>query len=224
MTCSDILTRYALLNQEIADTTSAAPLAANHIWLLAVTKQQPVGKINTLLEAGHRFFAENRVPDAAAIWPELKRTHPNAELHLIGPLQTNKVRAAVALFDVIETLDRESLVDAVEREAARIGKLQRCMIQVNIGEEPQKAGVAPDALEALFIYSQRCRHLRVEGLMCIPPADQPPAPYFACMREWQQRLGLPYLSMGMSGDYQEAIRFGATHVRIGTALMGEREQ
>jgi hypothetical protein len=192
--------------------------------LVAVTKQQAVEKIKPLLERGHRFFAENRVREAQEKWPALKMVHPEVELHLIGALQTNKVRASVALFDVIETLDRLALADAIEKEAARLGKMQRCFIQVNIGEEAHKAGVPPAALEDFTTYIRTLPHIALEGLMCIPPEGEAPAPYFALMREYQQRLGLPTLSMGMSGDFEEAVRFGATHVRIGTALMGSRSQ
>ncbi len=223
MTYHDLLPRYDLLNDEITTIMQQHPLAAHKIMLLAVVKQQPLEKIKMLLAHGHRFFAENRVQEAASRWPDLKQDYPNVELHHIGTLQTNKARDAVALYDVIETLDRISLAKALNKEALTIGKIQRCMIQVNIGEEPQKGGVMPEELEAFIAQCQTYHNLAIEGLMCVPPIDVPPAPYFALLRKWQQRLELPYLSMGMSGDYAEAIRFGATHVRVGTKLMGERE-
>jgi PLP dependent protein len=220
--CLDVLTHYHILRKRITAAQQRYPLASHNILLVAVTKQQAVEKIKALLNEGHYFFGENRVGEAAEKWPALKEAFPEVELHLIGALQTNKVRAAVALFEVIETLDRHDVADAIHKEAGRIGKMQRCLIQVNIGEEAQKAGVLPSALEALMQYIRTLPYIQVEGLMCIPPEGVPPAPYFALMREYQQRLGLQYLSMGMSGDFEEAVRFGATHVRIGTALMGER--
>ncbi len=197
-------------------------LAEPNILLLAVTKQQPLDKIKALIASGHRFFAENRVQDAAKYWPELKTASPDRELHMIGPLQTNKVKQALALFDVIETVDREKLADTINHAAAIQGKCQRCMIQVNIGEEPQKSGVKPNELEALVTHCKALPNLQLEGLMCIPPADEPPAPYYALMKKLKEKYAFPCLSMGMSDDYQTAIRFGATHLRIGTALMGER--
>jgi PLP dependent protein len=218
----DVVTNYHALMQRIEAVAQRSPLASHNILLIAVTKQQAVEKIKMLLAQGHHFFGENRVSEAQAKWPALKKVYPKAELHLIGALQTNKVRTSVGLFDVIETLDRVALAQAIEKEAARVGKVQRCFIQVNIGEEPQKAGIAPAALEAFYALTLTLPHIKVEGLMCIPPEGVAPAPYFALMREYQQRLGLPYLSMGMSGDFEEAVRFGATHVRIGTALMGAR--
>ena len=223
MTYHNILSNYAQLSHIIDVSKGRSLLASHNILLLAVTKQQPIEKIKMLLGAGHRFYAENRVGDAEKKWIDLKKTYPNVELHLIGALQTNKVRPAIALFDVIETLDRMTLADALEKEGAKQNKIIRCMIQVNIGAESQKAGVSIAELHSLYIYTQKLPHLHVEGLMCIPPENAPPAPYFSHMREFQQQLGLLHLSMGMSGDFETAIRFGATHIRIGTALMGERE-
>jgi PLP dependent protein len=223
MIYGDVLRNYAALTERIAVSKKHSLFLAPSVVLIAVTKQQPTEKIKALLDAGHCYYGENRVNDAEKKWISLKKIYPATELHLIGGLQTNKVRAAVALFDVIETLDRIPLADALEKEAAKQGKIVRCMIQVNIGAEPQKSGVVLEELHSLYMYTQKLLHVRVEGLMCIPPESIPPQPYFALMREWQARLGLPYLSMGMSGDFAEAIREGATHVRIGTALMGERE-
>ncbi|MBV9990148.1 MAG: YggS family pyridoxal phosphate-dependent enzyme [Alphaproteobacteria bacterium] len=184
--------------------------------LIAVSKTHGPERIRALLEAGHRVFGENRVQEAQGKWPALKCEFPDTELHLIGPLQTNKVRDAVALFDVIHTLDRPKLADAL-RAAERKPDL---LIQVNTGEEPQKAGVAP--LEAAgFIVATK--GLPVKGLMCIPPAGIAPAPHFALLAKLAREHGLPWLSMGMSADFEIAIRFGATHVRVGSALFGERD-
>ena len=222
MVYSEIEERYNHLEGVIKKARHDFPLAAPQVTLLAVTKQQPIENIASLIRLKHRFYAENRVAEAAEKWPELKKNVSGIELHLIGPLQTNKARQAVALFDVIETLDRNSLADALDKEAKRAGKKQRCYIQVNIGEESQKSGVLPSNLPALYRYAGSLSFLSVEGLMCIPPEGAPPAPYFACMRSYQQQLGVAALSMGMSGDFETAIRFGATHVRIGTALLGAR--
>jgi pyridoxal phosphate enzyme (YggS family) len=183
--------------------------------LVAVTKTHGPERIRPLLEAGHRVFGENRVQEAQAKWPELKRDYPDIELHLIGPLQTNKLRDAAELFDVIQTLDRPKLADAF-KAAGRVPKL---MIQVNTGEEPQKAGVAPRDVAMLVA---QAKGLPLTGLMCIPPVDVEPAPHFALLAKLARAHGLPFLSMGMSGDFETAIRFGATHVRVGTALFGER--
>ncbi len=177
--------------------------------------------VQAALDAGQRVFGENRVQEAAGKFPALRERHPDIELHLIGPLQTNKAREAVALFDVIESVDRERLARELAKEMARVGRRPRLHVQVNIGEEPQKAGVAPAELGALL---ETCRGLglAIEGLMCIPPVDQPPGPFFARLRELAARHGLPVLSMGMSGDFAEAIAAGATHVRVGSAIFGVR--
>ncbi len=184
--------------------------------LIAVSKTHGPERIRPLLEAGHRVFGENRVQEAQGKWPALKADFPDVELHLIGPLQTNKLRDAVALFDVIHTLDRPKLADAF-RAAERKPDL---LIQVNTGEEPQKAGVAPTEA-AGFIAS--AKDLPVKGLMCIPPAEIAPAPHFALLAKLARAHDLPWLSMGMSADFEIAIRFGATHVRVGSALFGERD-
>ncbi|HJS32670.1 MAG TPA: YggS family pyridoxal phosphate-dependent enzyme, partial [Alphaproteobacteria bacterium] len=170
---------------------------------------------------GQRVFGENRVQEAQAKYAALKAECADLELHLIGPLQTNKVRDAVALFDVIETLDRRKLAQALATEMAKQGRQPRCFVQVNTGEEQQKAGIAPGDADA-FIAECRKLELPVEGLMCIPPQDEASALHFALLREIARRNGLARLSMGMSGDFAMAIRFGATHVRIGTAIFGER--
>lgn len=190
--------------------------------LVAVSKTQGAEAIRPVLEAGQRLFGENYVQEAKAKWPELKTAFPEAELHMIGPLQSNKAKEAVALFDVIETLDRDSLARELAREMARQGRRPRLLVQVNTGEEPQKGGVMPGEVDG-FLAACRERHgLSIEGLMCIPPAEQPPSPHFAFLAQIARRHGLSTLSMGMSGDYEAAIQLGATHVRIGSAIFGAR--
>lgn len=188
--------------------------------LTAVSKTQPPEAIEAALAAGQRVFGENRVQEAQGRWVGRRDCIPGLELRLIGPLQSNKAADAIALFDVIETLDRPKLVDALA--AAGAGKAVRVLIQVNTGTEPQKAGALPRETGALIEYA-RAAGLVVEGLMCIPPADEAPGPHFALLRKIARRHGLETLSMGMSGDYETAIRFGATHVRVGSALFGERK-
>jgi pyridoxal phosphate enzyme (YggS family) len=172
--------------------------------------------------AGQRVFGENRVQEAKAKFPALKAAHPDLELHLIGPLQTNKVKDAVALFDVIETVDRPRLAEALAAEMAKTGRRPRCLIEVNTGEEPQKAGILPADVDAFVAACRDDLKLPVAGLMCIPPVDEEPAMHFALLAEMARRNGLAEVSMGMSGDYPVAIRFGATHVRVGTAIFGAR--
>jgi PLP dependent protein len=191
------------------------------VTLTAVSKTQPPDAIDTALAAGLRVFGENRVQEAQARWTDRRPSLPDLELRLIGPLQSNKAEDAVALFDVIETLDREKLVGALAAAQDKTGRQPRVLVQVNTGEEPQKAGVAPRDADAL-IASARAAGLNVEGLMAIPPADEEPILHFALLARIAARNGLPVLSMGMSGDYEAAIRLGATHVRLGTALFGER--
>lgn len=196
--------------------------AGRPVKLVAVSKTFPAEAIEPLLAAGHRVFGENRVQEAKDKWPALRERYPDVELHLIGPLQTNKARDAVALFDVIETVDRDKLAGVLAAEMARAGRRLPCYVQVNIGEEPQKAGIAPDETAA---FVERCRAvhaLEVMGLMCIPPEGVPPGPYFAHLNELAQQSGLRGLSMGMSADFETAIGMGATVVRIGSALFGSR--
>jgi len=212
----------ATVREHIARAREGAPHAAPAVELVAVSKQQPAERIRAALVAGQRVFGENRVQEAAGRWPALREEFPGIVLHLIGPLQTNKVRQALALFDVIETVDRPGLAAALATEMAKSGLRRPCFVQVNTGAEPQKAGVAPEEAPAFI---ERCRgewRLPVEGLMCIPPADEDPAPHFAFLAELARRHRLPKLSMGMSADYELAVRFGATHVRVGSALFGPR--
>jgi hypothetical protein len=205
----------------IADAARGAGRDPSAVTLVAVSKTFGDDAVRAALGAGQRVFGENRVQEAAGKFPALKASYPDLELHLIGPLQTNKAREAVALFDVIESVDRERLARELAKEMARAGRRPRLYVQVNIGEEPQKAGVAPAELDALLA-SCKALGLAIEGLMCIPPVDQPPAPFFARLRELAARHALPVASMGMSGDYAEAIAQGATHVRVGSAIFGVR--
>ena len=174
------------------------------------------------LVAGHRLFGENRVQEAEAKYPALRESFPDLALHLIGPLQTNKVKDAVALFDVIETVDRPRLAVALAREMERTGRRLSCLIEVNTGEEPQKSGVMPEAADAFVLECRDRLGLPIAGLMCVPPLDEEPSPHFALLREIARRTGLEIVSMGMSADFETAIRFGATHVRVGTAIFGAR--
>lgn len=192
--------------------------------LTAVSKTQPPEAIDAILATGQRVFGENRVQEAQGRWTERRAALPDLELRLIGPLQTNKAEDAVDLFDVIETLDREKLARALAQAAEKRGRSPRVLVQVNTGMEPQKAGVLPDAAESLIAAARGTYGLTVDGLMCIPPADQDAEPHFKMLRDLAERNGLSVLSMGMSGDYETAIRCGATHVRVGTALFGERNR
>ena len=190
--------------------------------LVAVSKTVGEAGVREALAAGQRLFGENRVQEARSKFSALKIEFPDIELHLVGPLQTNKVRDAVALFDCIETIDRARLADAIAAERARAGRCPRLFVQVNTGEEPQKAGVPPAGAGALIHHARDVLKLPVEGLMCIPPADEDGAPHFALLKKLADEYGLACLSMGMSGDFELAIRFGATHVRVGTAIFGAR--
>ena len=199
----------------------AAARAPDGVVLTAVSKTQPPEAIDAMLAAGQRVFGENRVQEAQGRWTDRRALLPDLELRLIGPLQTNKAADAVALFDVIETLDRPRLAEALATAAGKAGRTLRVLVQVNTGAEPQKAGALPHEADAL-IAQARALGLKVEGLMCIPPADEAPGPHFALLHKIARRNGLAVLSMGMSGDFETAIRFGATHVRVGSALFGER--
>ncbi|WP_407060058.1 YggS family pyridoxal phosphate-dependent enzyme [Devosia epidermidihirudinis] len=195
---------------------------ADSVQLVAVSKTVPADAIAPYLAAGQRVFGENRVQEAKDKWPELRREYPDVQVHLIGPLQTNKVREAVALFDVIETVDRDKLAAALGEEMAASGRHLTCFVQVNIGGEAQKSGISP---EETVDFVARCRNefkLEIVGLMCIPPDGQPAGPYFAHLATLGRAAGVANLSMGMSGDFETAIGMGATHVRVGSALFGAR--
>ena len=206
----------------IAAAARAAGRLPSSVALVAVGKTHPAARVRAALVAGHRLFGENRVQEAQAKYPALREAFPDLALHLIGPLQTNKVRDAVALCDVIETVDRPRLAQALAREMERSGRQVPCLIEVNTGEEPQKSGVLPAEADDFVIDCRDRLGLPIEGLMCVPPLDEEPAPHFALLREIARRTGLGLLSMGMSADFEKAIRFGATHVRIGTAIFGAR--
>jgi hypothetical protein len=212
---SDILARI-----EAARKAAIAP--APFTELVAVSKTHNADAIRPVLEAGHRTFGENRVQEAFGKWPGLRSDYPDVRLHLIGPLQTNKVREAVELFDTIHSLDRPKLAHALKAEIEKSGRAPVLFIQVNTGEEPQKAGVAPQDAAAFIALCRDALGLPVKGLMCIPPTEENPALHFALLQKLARENGLAFLSMGMSGDFETAIKFGATHVRIGTAIFGAR--
>ena len=212
----------AAVRERVATAAGDAGRQAADVTLVAVSKVHGPDRIEAALEAGQRVFGENRVQEAMAKYPALKAQHPDLVLHLIGPLQTNKARDAVQLFDVIESLDRPKLARALAKEMEKVGRRPVCFIQVNTGEEPQKAGVAPEETDAFVVLCRDELGLPVEGLMCIPPLEEEPALHFALLREIAKRNDLAGLSMGMSGDFETAIRFGATHVRVGTAIFGAR--
>jgi PLP dependent protein len=204
---------------EAARKTAVKPPASTT--LVAVTKTHGPEDIYPALIAGQRVFGENRVQEAQGKWPGIREGYADVELHLIGPLQTNKAREAVSLFDAIQTLDRPRLADVLRAEMDRLDRYPFLFVQVNTGEEPQKAGVMPADSAALIAYARDLK-LPLKGLMCIPPADESPAPHFALLAKMAAEHDLPLLSMGMSSDFEIAIRFGATHVRVGSAIFGER--
>ena len=208
------------MRKNIEAARQISPLAASAVTLLAASKGQSGSVIGEALASGIRHFGENKVQEAQHKWPELKKSVAGVILHLIGPLQSNKVKEALALFDVIQTIDRMKLAEAIAKE--RPSPHHQFYIQVNTGKEPQKAGVMPGEADALIDHCRSYLHLNIVGLMCIPPHDQLPAPHFAWLRELGLRHGLKECSMGMSGDYETAVRMGSSCVRIGTALFGER--
>ena len=209
------------VREKIARAARPAARPGDDVTLIAVSKTHAAGAIRPLIEAGQREFGENRVQEAQDKWPALKAETPGLRLHLIGRLQSNKAADAVALFDSIHSLDRPSLVSALAEAMEKAGRRPDCFLQVNIGDEPQKGGCAVADLPAL-IESSREAGLPLSGLMCIPPAEVEPAPYFALLAKLARRHGLAGLSMGMSADYETAVAIGATHVRVGTALFGDR--
>jgi pyridoxal phosphate enzyme (YggS family) len=212
----------AEVKARIAAAARAASREPAAVTLVAVSKTHGAERVEELLRAGHRVFGENRVQEAQAKFPELKGRYPDLELHLIGPLQTNKARDAVALFDVIESVDRPKLAAELAREMARQNRRPQCFVQINTGEEEQKAGVAPGEADAFIRACIEEHALPVVGVMCIPPTDEEPALHFALLAKIAARNGLKQVSMGMSADYETAVRFGATHVRVGSALFGAR--
>ncbi len=217
----DAATRLAAVRTAMAKATALARRPADAVTLIAVSKTHDADAIQPLIDAGQRVFGENRVQEAEAKWPALREGDEALSLHLIGQLQSNKAEAAVALFDAIHSVDRSSLVGALARAMDKAGRRPDCFVQVNIGAEEQKGGCAIADLPALLAEA-RAAALPVRGLMCVPPADVEPAPYFALLARIARDNGLDGLSMGMSGDYETAIMIGATHVRVGTALFGKR--
>lgn len=214
--------RIDAVKSRIAAAAKRADRDPASVTLIAVSKTFSADTIVPVIEAGQRVFGENRVQEAQSKWPGLREQYPDIELHLIGPLQSNKAKDAVALFDVIQTVDRDKIARAIAREMQAQGRTPRLFVQVNTGEEDQKAGVAPRDADAFLA---RCRDdfgLAIEGLMCIPPLDEEPALHFALLEKIAARNGLDQLSMGMSADYETAVALGATHVRVGTAIFGPR--
>ncbi|HEY6981320.1 YggS family pyridoxal phosphate-dependent enzyme [Reyranella sp.] len=211
------------VTRRIGQAARAAGRDPADVTLVAVSKTHGADRVRELVAAGHRIFGENRVQEAQEKFPTLKSEFPDLQLHLIGPLQTNKAREAVALFDVVQSVDREKLAATLAKEMARAGKRPDCFIQVNTGEEPQKAGVLPADVDSFVVACRDTHKLPIVGLMCIPPLDEEPALHFALLAKIAARHGLPKLSMGMSADYETAVRLGATHVRVGSALFGQRQ-
>jgi pyridoxal phosphate enzyme (YggS family) len=218
----DAVGQLAGVKAKIAASERAAGRESGSVTLVAVSKTFDADAVRPVIEVGQRVFGENRVQEAQGKWPTLKAEFPDIELHLIGPLQSNKAREAVALFDAIETVDREKIAAELAKEMAKQGRVLKLYVQVNTGSEPQKAGIEPREAVA---FVQRCRDvhkLAIEGLMCIPPADENPGPHFALLEKLAREAGVEKLSMGMSGDYETAIAFGATSVRVGSAIFGGR--
>ncbi|MAL79283.1 MAG: YggS family pyridoxal phosphate-dependent enzyme [Sneathiella sp.] len=219
----EIAANFSEINARIAKAAAKWGRGAPGIDLIAVSKRQPDELVAAALENGHRLFGENRVQEAAGKWPAFRERYQGIELHLIGPLQSNKAKEAVALFDVIETVDRVKIARALATEMQAAGRILPVYIQINTGKEPQKAGIFPEEADAFI---RQCREefgLNVVGLMCIPPVEEQPAPHFALLARIAERNGLSRLSMGMSADFETAVQFGATSVRVGTALFGLRE-
>ena len=209
------------IRQKISRAEQDAGRKAGLTSLLAISKLQPLERIRRLLDEGHRQFGENRIQEAAAKWPELLERYPDVELHLVGPLQSNKVRQALQLFQAVHSVDRSKLVARIADIAQQVGSCPDLFVQVNTGEEPQKSGVIPDALDQL-VAEARSLSLPVVGLMCIPPIQEEPALHFGLLANLAERNGLTGLSMGMSSDFETAIALGATHIRVGTAVFGAR--
>ena len=214
--------RLAEVRRKMAQVCAEAGRDPAGVTLVAVSKTFAADAIAPVIAAGQRVFGENRVQEAKAKWPALRERHADLMLHLIGPLQSNKAKEAVALFDAIHTVDRPSVCAALAKEIDRQGRAPLLLVEINTGAEPQKAGVLPDAADAFLSACRKTYGLGISGLMCIPPLQEAPAPHFALTAKIAARNGLPLLSMGMSADYETAIRFGATHIRVGSAIFGER--
>lgn len=218
----DATVNLACVRTAIASAETRAGRAEGSVSLIAVSKTKPIDDIRPVVAAGQRVFGENRVQEAQSKWPELKAHTPGIELHLIGPLQSNKTADAVALFDVIKTVDREKIAREIARETKKQDRAPGLFIQVNTGSEPQKAGIEPPAAGAFIAFCQNELELKINGLMCIPPLGENPGPHFALLGKIAGAAGLEQLSMGMSDDFETAIAFGATQVRVGSAIFGAR--
>ena len=214
MSLSEIKNRVRQTEEQFSKTIGGTKI-------IAVSKVQPNERVKAVLESGHRVFGENRIQEAQSKWPDFKKQYDNVELHIIGPLQTNKARAAMELADSIHTVDRPKLSKTIARIAQEIGKCPELFVQVNTGEEEQKSGILPRDTEA-FVKECLGMDLPIKGLMCIPPIDEEASLHFALLRNISEDCGLKYLSMGMSGDFEKAISFGATHIRVGSAIFGDR--
>ncbi len=219
---SGVAARLAEVRHNVAQACAEAGRDAAAVSLVAVSKTFAADAIEPVIAAGQHVFGENRVQEAKAKWPALRERHPGVALHLIGPLQSNKAKEAVALFDAIHSVDRPSLCAALAKELEKQDRQPLLFVEINTGAEPQKAGILPEAADAFLRDCRTTYGLTIAGLMCIPPHDEPPAPHFALTAKIAGRNGLKLLSMGMSADYQVAIRFGATHVRVGSAIFGAR--
>lgn len=217
-----IIQNIEIIKEDIRETAKQHNRRAEDVHLVAVSKKQPDERIDMALASGQRIFGENRVQEAQEHWEHRKPDYSDLELHLIGPLQTNKVKDAIALFDVIQTLDREKLARKLGSEMKNLNKNLPCFIQVNTGEEEQKSGILPNELDEFYHFCRKDCGMDIMGLMCIPPIDDPPAAHFAFLHKSAKKLGLKHLSMGMSADYEHAIALGATYIRIGTGVFGER--
>lgn len=222
MSAPDLSANRAAILARIAAAAKADGRAPESVTLVAVSKQQPDERVEAMLATGQRVFGENRVQEAQARWDERRARISDLTLRLIGPLQSNKAEDAVALFDAIDSLDRPKLAQALADAVQKLGRSPELLVQVNTGEEPQKAGIAPAEADAFIKAARESYGLNVAGLMCIPPLDEEPAMHFALLAKIAARNGLSVLSMGMSDDFETAIRFGATHVRVGSALFGTR--
>ena len=218
----DIAIRLADVQARIAQAARDVGRAPHSVSLVAVSKTHGAEVIAPALAAGHRVFGENRVQESKGKWPALRADYPGVELHLIGPLQSNKAREAVELFDVIETVDRPKIAEALAAEMARAGKALKLFVEVNTGAEPQKAGILPGDADTFLTHCREALGLTIAGLMCIPPADEQASPHFALLNAIAARNGIPGLSMGMSSDFELGIQLGATHVRVGSAIFGAR--
>ena len=219
---SDSPSGLASVEREIARACKDAGRARSSVQLIAVSKTFEADAIAPVLAAGQRVFGENRVQEAKAKWPAIVAATPGVELHLIGPLQSNKAKEAVALFDAIHSVDRPTICEALAKEIEKQGRAPTLFVQINTGEEAQKAGIAPSEADAFIASCARDYRLKISGLMCIPPVDDAPAPHFALTAKIAARNGLKLLSMGMSADFAAAIRMGATHIRVGSAIFGHR--